>query len=293
MNNAEKEYVFSIADIPFVLHTSHKIKVTDAFQPFRMNEKADGIKVNISVTDGIDIPIEEPVFKNISFAVYEQAGRMIRIYHDHKEGDTPYALEEILSDKEDKVEYINGAEKFFCESKNSFAHIALEELLLRQGAMILHSSFISTRYGGILFSGPSGIGKSTQADLWVKHRNAKLINGDRTIIRKKEDEWKAYGSPYAGSSKCFVNKSENIKMIVMLEQNAKCEIRKLSILDAFVKCYSGMIVNTWNSEYVMKISELTQKLVQEIPVYLLSATANIDSVELLERVLEKESPYES
>lgn len=291
MNNVE--YAFSIADLPFVLHMPHEIIVTDAFQPFQTNEKSDGIKVEISVTDKIEIPKEAPVFKNISFAVYEQAGRKIRVYHDHRKDDMPYALEQIFSDKEDRVKYIKGAENFFCESKNSFAHIALEELLLRHGAMILHSSFISTRYGGVLFSGPSGIGKSTQADLWVKHRDAQLINGDRTIIRKNEHGWQAYGSPYAGSSKCFVNKSENIRMIVMLEQNVRCEIRKLPLIDAFVKCYSGMIVNTWNTEYVMSISELTQKLIQEIPVYLLSATADVNSVELLERVLEKESQHEN
>ena len=289
----KKEYIFSIAGISFRLRLPHEIVVTDAFQPFLRDGWKDGVEIEFVEIEEIDFPKGDSVFKNISFAIYKQNNQWIRVYHDYKENEKPYGIGIILSDNKEIISYKKGVDNFFCESKNSFSHIAFEELLLRQEAMILHSSFIATEYGGVLFSGPSGIGKSTQADLWRKYKEAELINGDRTIIRKVNDVWTAYGSPYAGSSKCYVNKSEGISAIVMLQQGIKNSIRRASLSEAFVKVYSGMIVNTWNSEYIKKITDLVYQLIQDIPVYLFSATADSGAVQTLENVLKKESRIES
>lgn len=51
------------------------------------------------------------------------------------------------------------------------------------GMLVLHSAYIVTRGGeGILFSGPSGIGKSTQAALWERFAGARTVNGDRALV---------------------------------------------------------------------------------------------------------------
>lgn len=54
---------------------------------------------------------------------------------------------------------------------------ALEKQMLKDEAMILHCSVLKVKDGVLLFSGPSGIGKSTHADLWVKYRGGRVING--------------------------------------------------------------------------------------------------------------------
>lgn len=287
----KREYFFSIADISFKLRLPHEIVVTEEFRPFQREEFQNGIEIEFEEIEKVDVPIGRAIFKNVSFAVYEQNGQWIRIYHDYKNCEKPYALRKMISMGKEVVFFEKGTEKFFCESRNSFSHIALEELLLQKEAMILHSSFISTKYGGILFSGPSGVGKSTQADLWVKHKRAELLNGDRTIIRNVNDMWKGYGSPYAGSSKCYVNESDNIVAIVVLQQGKENHIRRLSMSEAFRKIYSEMIVNTWNSDYINKVTDLVLQLVQGVPIYVLSATADITAVECLEKVLKEGEAY--
>ena len=57
---------------------------------------------------------------------------------------------------------------------------SLFDILADAGMLVLHSSYIVTRQEqGILFSGPSGIGKSTQAALWQRYAGAEIVNGDR------------------------------------------------------------------------------------------------------------------
>ena len=67
--------------------------------------------------------------------------------------------------------------------------------MLAKDAMVLHCSVLKVKSGVILFSGPSGIGKSTQAGLWTKYRKARVINGDRTLLKKENGRWMSLGWP--------------------------------------------------------------------------------------------------
>ena len=81
----------------------------------------------------------------------------------------------------------------------------IEQVLNSYNTFLLHSSFIKWKDKAILFTAPSGTGKSTQADLWEKYENAEIINGDRSGIRKMDGKWTAYGLPIAGSSGIYKN----------------------------------------------------------------------------------------
>ena len=83
-------------------------------------------------------------------------------------------------------------------------------------ALILHSSYLDVNGQALLFSGPSGIGKSTQADLWVRHRGAAILNGDKSLLIREPDGWYAHGWPICGSSGICRNESRRIRAIVML-----------------------------------------------------------------------------
>lgn len=284
---------FSIAGINFSLYTEKPIIITEPFKDFVSENDKHDIRIEFESSDKIEFKDDNEKFADFIFKVYEDSSGYYRIYHDHKEDDRQYAIGKIYSKDYEKIQYLTDSVQFFSESSNSFSHVAFEELLLRWEAMILHASFINTEQGGILFSGPSGIGKSTQADLWKLYEKAELINGDRTIIRKMENVWRAYGSPYAGSSRCFVNKSAAIRAVVILKKGEECKIQKLSPSMAFLKTYAGMIINTWNQEYIQTITELLRRFVLETPIYLLECTPTKDAVDLLKHTLEKEDADES
>ena len=52
---------------------------------------------------------------------------------------------------------------------------ALERRMLQKDSFILHSAYIRHRGRAILFSAPSGTGKSTQASLWAQYAGAEII----------------------------------------------------------------------------------------------------------------------
>lgn len=288
-NNLKYDYGFLIANIKIILHMPQEIVINDSFKPFVSSKEENAVHVYFHEYKRLKLVGDNLITTKVPFRVYEDERGFYRIFHDHKMlKDKPYAVGRVLLDTREEIHFLPESREFFSESHNTFSHIAFEELLLRHDAMVLHASFINTEHGGILFSGPSGVGKSTQADLWCRYKEAEQINGDRPILKKEGKQWKAFGSPYAGSSRCWVNKSAVIRGVVMLEQGAECSIYKLGKAEAFRRLYEGMIINTWNSAYVKKIMELIEDFVMKVPVYHMVCTKEQNSVITLDSLLKGE-----
>ncbi|PWM48932.1 MAG: hypothetical protein DBX62_01245 [Clostridia bacterium] len=106
----------------------------------------------------------------------------------------------------------------FARNANWLLYLAMERPLLKYGRIVVHASAVI--YGGeaYLFSAPSGGGKSTQADIWHDKRGAEILNGDKVILRPTHGGVIAYGSPIAGSSGIYVNKSAPVRAICMIDK---------------------------------------------------------------------------
>lgn len=85
-------------------------------------------------------------------------------------------------------------------AKNALEESGIFRMLAEHGGVVLHSSYIITQRGeALLFSAPSGTGKSTQAELWRSYAGAKVINGDRALV-KAENGVTANGILFSGTS---------------------------------------------------------------------------------------------
>lgn len=281
-------YTYEIAGIIFSIYSEHEIKTTENFFPFIYYGAKKDYMIQLKEKESMLFPMENVLFENLIFKAGEDHEGYYRTFCDHKENDRPYARTRIYDDGLEEICYLKEFRSSFRESQNTFSHIGFEELLIRKNAIVLHASLIESEYGGILFTGPSGIGKSTQADMWAKYEKVEILNGDRPILKKENENWKAYGSPYAGSSDYYVNKSTNVKAIVVLEQSKTCSIERLKNSRAFLKLYSGMIVNTWRPDFVERVVDLTKDLIEQVPVYLLKCTPDYEAVKMLKSVLERE-----
>ena len=166
----------------------------------------------------------------------------------------------------------------------------LEIALAAMGIISLHSSLVRWRDEGVLFTAPSGTGKSTQADLWAKYENADILNGDRSLIRWQDDRWVAYGSPFAGSSNIFRNEFVPIRAIVVLRQAPENTIDRLSAPDAFRLLYSETIQPRWNTLAHTHVISIITRICAEIPVWILRCTPDQRAVDLLKQTVWGDTP---
>lgn len=271
---------FTLAGCTISLDTPRPIQITDNFRLFLGETGTRCFDVTMQEVDRLPAFPTPPVFTNYAFSVFPEVDGFLRRYHDHKEGDRPYAVGRLKEDRE-TVEYLAQDRLFFSESQNCFSHIALEEILLHFDRLILHAALVETQWGGLLFSGPPGIGKSTQATLWEREEGAVQLNGDRPILSRDSGGWTAWGSPYAGSSRCFVNRGAPLRAVVMLGQGPACRLTRLPLAAAFQRLYAQTTVNAWNPAYVSRVCALLTQLAEEIPIYHLICTPDRRAVACL------------
>lgn len=163
--------------------------------------------------------------------------------------------------------------------------LALEHLIARNEGFVFHCSYIERDGEAILFTAPSGTGKSTQADLWNTLRGTPIINGDRAVIRVENGRLLACGIPFSGSSTYCENRTLPLKTIVYLSQAPETTIRKLRGYEAFSKLWEGVSVNTWDKEDMEAVSRTVQQTAANVPVYHLACTPDESAVKALEGVL--------
>lgn len=286
----EYRYDLRIAGVTICMRTCQPLRLEDAFEPFLAEEGADA-DVSAVFCPVRELPaVSGPMIgKGICHRVYSrEKGGYTRRFFREPEGLEPYAQGTYdLSAGTVRVDYLDSAADCVSEMGNSFWHLGVEALMIRKNKLCLHAACVDTPLGGLLFSGPSGIGKSTQAALWCKHRGAEQINGDRPILSKGEEGWLAWGSPYAGSSRCHRNESCPVRAIVMLRQGPACRIRRLGAAEAFRAVYSGLTINSWDRAFVTTACDLTMDLIAGVPVYELECTPDEQAVRLLEHELGK------
>lgn len=170
-------------------------------------------------------------------------------------------------------------------SINPLSYVDLTTFLTDFRTLVLHSSVIDYRGRGIVFTAPSGTGKSTQADLWEKYRQSETINGDRSLIRKTESGYRVYGSPYAGSSHIYKNCAVPLTAIVVLRQAKRNRIRRLKPKEAYLCLLSELSVSGWDRDTVESQSNQILDLIENVPVYLLECLPDEGAVNTLYREL--------
>lgn len=163
--------------------------------------------------------------------------------------------------------------------------LSFEKTLLPFHGLMLHCALIEHEGRGIAFSAPSQTGKSTQAGLWEKHMGARILNGDRAILRCVNGQIYAYGSPYAGSSALFIDACAPLRAIVMLAQAKENTIRPIpehEALGLFVSQSSLPFFEPRLSEMGMQTLEA---IITGVPMYMLSCLPDEGAVRCLAECL--------
>lgn len=160
-------------------------------------------------------------------------------------------------------------------------------LVNQAGGCILHCSYIEYRGRAILFTAPSGVGKSTQAELWRSHRGARIINGDRAAVGIAEGIAMAQAIPFAGSSQYCLNRDLPLAAIVYLGQAEQTRLQPLTGVRAFRSIWEGCTVNIWDPEDVDRATQTVTELLRRVPVYRLDCLPDESAVAALEQCLKE------
>ena len=278
------EYYLNMAGLNLVLQTPWEITISDRMRPFLCEQSGDS-PCYIRLCTCKSLPEMGKTGQWYGMAWYEQTPLGRQIFHCDKTGGTPFGMARLQPDGNVSLWVKEGCEGYFSGTAGIFNRIGPEALLLQHGALLLHSSLVRFGGGAIVFAGPSGVGKSTQAALWQQHLGAEVLNGDRTVLRCQNEIWTGYGSPYAGTSGIYRNESAPVGALVVLNQAKDNTLERITAMQALRRCWPELSVHRWDQGFVEKSMDLFLRFAQQIPVYMLSCRPDREAVLLLKEEL--------
>ena len=148
------------------------------------------------------------------------------------------------------------------------------------GAFWLHSVLIEMNGEGYAITAPSGYGKSTQGQLWLKaYPQARIINGDNPIIRKEGNDFIAYGTPFCGKEGYQVNTGVPLMGLCYLKHGETNRIQRMDSALAFAQLLREYR-SRFTPENQEKCMELLQQFAETVPVYVLTCNQNVEAAQV-------------
>lgn len=227
------------------------------------------------------------LYQDASMTVMKEGNIEHRI-HFLSNSIEPYALTSHMGDKQVCVYIHKNYVPYIKWDRNLIGLFSLEHYFLPFDSFLLHASYIIYHGKAIIFTAPSGTGKSTQADLWKQYEGAEIINGDRTLLFRYDNKWYASGFPVCGSSEYCENRIAPVQAVICLEKGIENSIQRLEGINAWKKIYSQAFVNIWNSDDCKLAGDLVTSLVVNSRIYNYSCTKEKDAVDYLNQYLEFE-----
>ena len=223
--------------------------------------------------------------------IYDIAG--MRVFIENKYAYTTKFCEKYLSQNQeaDVDIYAKVTEEEFLEEKaasSAFSHgyienICLYRSLCRQlplyNRMLLHAAILEYDGKAYAFLGRSGTGKSTHTGLWLKHLpNCRIVNGDKPILEYTKDGFIAYGTPWMGKEGLGENISARLCGLCFLEQAKENSIERLAPAQVSQRLFTQILLPE-EEEQVVSTLDLADKLVTQVPSFLLKCTISEEAVQ--------------
>ena len=244
-------------------------------------------KMLCQIVDKLAPPEGTVLFEDPGRKVFEKNGRIITyIGAVEKSIDGAYIRVE-RQNKESCAQVKRSALRGPIPAKTVLTALEAEHIVVANGGFLLHASCVCHEGKAILFTAPSGTGKSTQAALWEKYRGAEIINGDRIMVKSAQEGCEAVGIPFFGSSGICKNRTMPIQAIVYLEQGKQTKIKRLTGVRAFRSIWEGCSLHSWNRKDVELCMKNVGMAIEKVPVYHLSCTPDVTAIEAVESVLKE------
>ena len=160
--------------------------------------------------------------------------------------------------------------------------------ILEKNGVFIHSSALCYHDQGVLFSAPSGTGKSTHTGLWKKYypEETTIINDDMPAIRFIDGVPYVYGTPWSGKTDINTNIRVPLKAIVFITRG-KNSIRRIAGAEAVWR----LLDETRKPavpELMQRNLDMLSKILSSVPAYLLSCDMSREAVETSKNILESE-----
>lgn len=246
-------------------------------KPFLCKENENFFRITFKGETEFPAFAGEPVFRSSSVRVYNNNGKEERVYV-LPASDKAAA---VITGKKDGClcRYDVKQAEYFSKAVHLLNTVGLERIAFDCGMYYLHCSFIELDGKAVLFSGSSGVGKSTRAEMFEKYAGARIINHDKALLYFENGSVIASGSPIAGSSSVYINEAYPVEAIVFLKKGSGNKTVRLRPADAIRSLVKNTVINTWDQHFYRSAVAFAADCVSTLRVFGSECSLSEQSVE--------------
>lgn len=142
----------------------------------------------------------------------------------------------------------------------------VSESIVDYGAFMMHGASIAVNGYGYIFTGHSGVGKSTHIKKWLLNvPNTIEINGDKPFIIPEEEPI-VCGSPWAGKERFYTNDMVPLKAVILLQRAEENTIEQVSLADIYPQLCQQIILSN-NIDRTKKTLQMLGSMKNKVSFY--------------------------
>ena len=147
---------------------------------------------------------------------------------------------------------------------DSILRISTSFALPEKGGLLIHSAAIHSNYGGLLFCGISGSGKSTISKLSKDIRE--VLTDEMSLIEKVNGGYNIWGTPFWGEMQMSVNKHYPLIGVLLLQKAKENYLRDISLSEGIMEFMRTVLYFGQNLETCSKLVDVSAQLLKIIPI---------------------------
>lgn len=266
---------------------------TGRIEKYEDNSQEPKYMMTSMIKDELTLPKGKCILEQGNRKVFQEGNlEILCIYQNnlHLASKITYSLDY----KRVECEFASHYNKRLAETEYIMTGLFFLEMMFQESCIAIHASAIAYQNQAILFSAPSGTGKSTHANLWEKHLDEiSFINDDKPLIQMKDNQMIVIGTPWSGKTVRNENLNLPIKAIVFIEQSKTDVIVELSNKEKLIH----LMRNSYRTHHLEKndyVLHVMDQLIKHVDMFLLQCTPNDSAfITSYNRIFKEENTYEN
>lgn len=164
-----------------------------------------------------------------------------------------------------------------------FDQILLMHYLASRSGILVHAAGIEINGKGYIFPGKSGAGKTTISKQFVSKSFGTMLSDDRLIIRKIDDTFMVFGTPWPGEGGIVINRGVPLNGIFFISHSTINKIERISPDTTVEKLLPIVSIPWYDPEPMKNILGFCDDLIKHIPAYILHFKPDRDVVDIFEQ----------
>lgn len=291
----KQNFVLTVADyfVKISSNENYPIFFEEGYSNFLQLEEVE--KYDATVTCHAGLPEELSYTGEVIFDAVLDKQRLWQVVQTQKQRAfivfNPKKIEEIQ-----QVAFLNNEStewnvysKVLTQNEDSFISplsyplgaLILYYLTLNSNAFMIHASGVWDGETGRIFSGFSGVGKSTMAKIW-EEEGAHIVNDDRLIVREVNGEYFMYNTPMPYAD---LNKQAQVSKFYFPFHSKKNSAEKLSGTQALSQLMAFCFQHNYDKKYTEHLINQLERITQHCSTYKLGVVPTpsiIDYIRSLE-----------